>query len=111
MRLALVLQNLVANALKYRHPNRSPRIQVSAEREDRYWTVAVDDNGVGFEPGQAERIFRVFTRLHGSQMPGTGIGLALAKRIVDSHGGRIWAEGRPGQGATFRLSLPGHSAP
>ena len=103
-----VLQNLIANALKFRAPDRTPRIQVSATADGSGWEIAVRDNGIGFDPKYAERIFGVFARLHGQgEFEGSGIGLAVCHRVVERHHGRIWAEGVPGQGAIFRFSLPG----
>jgi PAS domain S-box-containing protein len=103
-----LLQNLIGNALKYRHPDRPPIIEVSAVREGNDWVFAVADNGIGFDPAYAEHIFGLFKRLHKKEeYPGTGIGLAICARIVAAYGGRIWAEGRPGDGAIFRFKLPG----
>lgn len=105
--LTQVFQNLLSNALKYRKADVPPKIAVSAERqEDGKWiVVSVSDNGIGFEPQQAERIFGLFKRLHKDAYPGTGLGLAICQRIVERYGGRIWAEGRPGRGATFYFTL------
>jgi PAS domain S-box-containing protein len=103
--LQAVLRNLISNAIKYRG-NRSPRIHASAELRDGYWELQVQDNGIGFEPQYSEQIFRVFKRLHGQEIPGTGIGLALCKRIIENHGGRIWANSKPGEGSTFLFTIP-----
>ena len=109
--LEQLLQNLVANALKFRRPGVPPRVAITATPGDDggvpVWEIAVRDNGIGFEPQFAERIFVVFQRLHTrTEYPGTGVGLAIAKKVVERHGGRIWAEGRPGDGATFTFTLP-----
>jgi PAS domain S-box-containing protein len=106
--LEQLFQNLIANALKFRRPDVAPLVQVSAEPgPGRGWTFAVRDNGIGFEQQFAEQIFVVFQRLHTrSEYPGTGVGLAIVKKIVERHGGTIWAEGRPGEGATFHFTIP-----
>jgi len=104
--VGLVFQNLLGNALKF-HGAAPPRVHISARREGALWVFAVQDNGIGMEAKQAERIFQVFQRLHPrSEYPGTGIGLAICKRIVERHGGRIWVESEPGKGATFFFTLP-----
>ena len=104
--LAQLLQNLVGNAVKFRG-ERPPRIRISATREEDTLTVSVEDNGIGIEPQYYERIFAIFQRLHGKEeYPGTGIGLSICKKIVERHGGRIWVESTPGQGSTFRFTLP-----
>jgi signal transduction histidine kinase/HAMP domain-containing protein len=101
-----LLQNLIANAIKF-HGDQPPHIHLSARREDGQWVITVRDNGIGFEPQFAEGIFKVFRRLHTKEeYPGTGIGLAICKKIVERHGGRIWAESQPGQGATFYFTIP-----
>jgi PAS domain S-box-containing protein len=101
-----VLQNLVANALKFRGEE-PPRIHVAAEHDAGEWHVRVEDNGIGIAPEFADRIFVLFQRLHSrGEYPGTGIGLAICKKIVDRHGGRIWVEGEPGRGSTFHFTLP-----
>ena len=100
-----VFQNLISNAIKYRD-TRSPVIRIDAVRDETYWNFSVVDNGRGFDPQFAERIFAMFQRLHGRDIEGTGMGLSLARKIVDRHGGRIWAEGESGVGATFFFSLP-----
>jgi PAS domain S-box-containing protein len=104
--MALVFQNVLSNALKYRKEDVSPKIDVSAELRGPSWIIFIRDNGIGFEPQYSERIFGLFKRLHKDEYPGTGLGLAICKRIVERYGGRIWAEGRPGQGATFCFELP-----
>src|SRR4029079_794018 len=92
-------------ALKFRGQD-LPRIHVSAQREGQYWRFAIQDNGIGIDPKQAERLFQVFQRLHTrSEYPGTGIGLAICKKIVERHGGRIWVESTPGEGATFYFTI------
>jgi light-regulated signal transduction histidine kinase (bacteriophytochrome) len=108
--LAHVFQNLLSNSLKYRNADSPPKIAISAVRRNQDWTVTVEDNGIGFEPQYAQRIFGLFKRLHKDEFPGTGLGLAICQRIVERYGGRMWAEGRPGLGATVYVSLPGCEA-
>lgn len=104
--MAHVFQNLLSNALKYRKNEAPPEIRVSAQPDGGDWIVSVRDNGIGFEPRYADRIFGLFKRLHTKEYAGTGLGLAICKRIVERYGGRIWAEGRLGDGAAFHFSLP-----
>jgi PAS domain S-box-containing protein len=104
--LAQLFQNLIGNSLKYRKPDMIPRIQLSAERSGNEWVVSVRDNGIGFETQHADQIFGVFKRLHANQYPGTGIGLAICKRIAERRGGKIWATATPGEGAVFSFSVP-----
>ena len=107
VQLTQLFQNLVGNALKFRGAE-PPRVHVSAERSDDDWVFAVRDNGIGIDPSYGERIFVIFQRLHGrTEYPGTGIGLAICKKIVERHGGRIWLDVASGPGATFRFTLPG----
>ncbi len=101
-----LLHNLLTNALKF-VGERPPRIYLSAVADVTEWQVSVRDNGIGMEPGTSERIFVMFQRLHTQdEYPGTGIGLAICKRIVDRHGGRIWVESQPHRGSTFVFTLP-----
>jgi len=105
--LARLFQNLVSNAIKYRRPNAAPVISITAERDGDRWVLAVKDNGIGIEPQYLERIFLPMQRLHGSDIPGSGIGLATCHKIVTRAGGRIWVESVPGEGSTFFFTLPG----
>jgi light-regulated signal transduction histidine kinase (bacteriophytochrome) len=103
--LALVFQNLIANAIKFHGPE-APRVHVSAAPKDGEWVFSVRDNGIGIDPQYADRLFIIFRRLHTQQeYPGTGIGLAICKRIVERHGGRIWFESELGKGSTFFFTL------
>jgi len=103
--LAELVQNLVANAVKFRGPQ-PPRVHISATRNGAQWLISVRDNGIGIGSEYTDRIFVMFQRLHGSaEYPGTGIGLAICKRIVERHGGLIWTESQPGRGSTFHFTL------
>jgi signal transduction histidine kinase len=105
-RLCQVMQNLVSNAVKFSN-GESPTVRIEGQMLDRRVRVSIMDNGIGFDPDQASRIFRPFHRLHGvDKFEGSGIGLAIVERIVVQHGGRIWAESRKGEGATFNVELP-----
>jgi signal transduction histidine kinase len=100
-----LFQNLIANAIKY-HGTHSPRIHVSAEERNGEWQFAVADNGIGIAPRYHEQIFGIFKRLHGNDIPGTGIGLAICRWVVERRGGRIWVESEENQGTTFYFTLP-----
>ncbi len=103
--LMQLFQNLISNSIKYRSKE-TPRIHVSAERDGEGWRFAVHDNGIGIDQQDAGRVFGMFKRLHGSEIPGTGIGLAICKKVVERQGGRIWVESEPGRGATFKFTIP-----
>jgi signal transduction histidine kinase len=105
--LRRVLQNLVGNAVKF-HADRPPRVEISALRGSEGWIVTVRDNGLGVDPEHAGRIFAMFSRLNGDT-EGTGIGLAVCRRVVEAHGGRIWVEPAEGGGSAFRFTLPAAS--
>lgn len=100
-----VFQNLISNAIKYRR-DVAPHIRISAERDSTHWVIGIADNGRGFDQQFAERIFGLFQRLHGREVEGTGMGLSIARRIVERHGGRMWATSEEGVGSTFYFSLP-----
>ncbi|HKQ96821.1 MAG TPA: ATP-binding protein, partial [Candidatus Polarisedimenticolia bacterium] len=104
--LQQLFQNLIANGVKF-HDRKPPVVHVSAERRPPMGVLSVRDRGIGIDPAGLEKIFAMFTRLNSrAEFPGSGIGLAICRRIVERHGGRIWAESTPGEGATFRFTLP-----
>jgi signal transduction histidine kinase len=105
--LEQLFQNLIHNAVKFVPAGHSAQVEVGAERSGANWRFTVSDNGIGLDPGQAGQIFRMFERLHsGDDYPGTGIGLAIAEKVVARHGGRIWAEPRAEGGSRFCFTLP-----
>jgi light-regulated signal transduction histidine kinase (bacteriophytochrome) len=108
MQMVQVLQNLIANAIKFRRPDEPPRVHIGSERQNSEWLLSVNDNGIGMEPQYAERVFGVFKRLHGKEVPGTGIGLSICRKIIEAHGGRIWLESQPDQGTSVKFTLPAY---
>jgi light-regulated signal transduction histidine kinase (bacteriophytochrome) len=104
--LGQLLQNLLSNALKF-HGHRPPQVHISAKPEGKQWVFTVQDKGIGLAPQFSERIFMIFQRLHTRhEFPGTGMGLAICKKIVERHGGHIWVESDLGKGSTFYFTLP-----
>ncbi len=110
MQIVQLFQNLLSNAIKYRRPGEQPKIHLSAAESPEEWVVSIHDYGIGINPEYAERIFGLFKRLHGKEIPGTGIGLAICRRIVEKHKGRIWVESEPGHGSTFFFTIPREQA-
>ncbi len=105
--LGQVFQNLIANGIKFRREKVQPHVHISAKREGDEWIFSVEDNGIGIDPKHAERIFQIFQRLHTEEdYPGLGMGLALCKRIVERHGGRIWVDLKAVEGSTFIFTIP-----
>ena len=104
--LARVFQNLIGNAIKFRSAQ-PLRIHIDARREDDFWLFSVTDSGIGIDPEYHEKVFMIFQQLHTKEKyPGTGIGLAICRKMVDRHGGRIWVESTVGQGSTFYFTFP-----
>ena len=105
LQLVQLFQNLIGNAIKYNDKD-SPQIHVSAEEKDNEWVFSVKDNGIGIDPDYRDQIFQIFSRLHEKEYYGTGIGLAVCKKIVERHGGKIWVESEAGEGSTFYFAIP-----
>ena len=104
--LVQLFQHLIGNAIKFRG-KQARAIRVSAERQGEEWVVAMSDNGIGILPQYKDRIFVIFQRLHArTEYPGNGVGLAICKKIIENHGGRIWVESEPGHGCSFHFALP-----
>lgn len=105
--LVQLFENLIANAIKYQPPSQTPRIRIECVEITLSWMISITDNGIGIEPQHQAQIFDVFQRLHTEEeYPGTGMGLAIVKRIIDRHQGRIWIESTPGVGSSFHFTLP-----
>ena len=101
-----LFQNLIGNAIKYRSEE-PPKINISTKNEDKNWLFSIKDNGLGIDPKEADDIFKIFRRLHANnEYEGTGIGLAITKRIIERHDGQIWVDSQPGNGSTFYFTLP-----
>lgn len=105
LRMSQVFRNLIGNAIKYRSAA-LPEVHISAAPHDDYHVISVQDNGIGIDPAYADSVFVLFKRLHGRDMPGTGVGLSVCKDIVEHHGGRIWVESQPGHGSKFLFTIP-----
>jgi len=100
-----VFKNLIENAIKF-CTAKEPRIRVSSEKKEGEWLFSLADNAVGIDPKDRERIFGIFEKLQGREIPGVGMGLAISKRIVERHGGRIWVDSEVGKGSTFYFTIP-----
>ena len=105
LQLVQMFQNLLSNAIKYRRSGEAPRVEILAELHEGQWRVSVRDNGIGIPEDRWKHVFGIFRRLHGPEVPGTGIGLAICRKIAENHGGKIWVESRVGEGSTFFFTL------
>ena len=104
-RVEYVFQNLISNAIKYRREGALPEISMSAKRDGDFWVFSIRDNGIGIGPEHLDGVFEVFRRLHGHEIAGNGIGLALCRKVVEAQGGTIWVESEIGKGSAFYFSL------
>jgi signal transduction histidine kinase len=109
--LIQIFQNLLSNALKYRSTDQKCRIEINAKRIDDMWQFSIYDNGIGIDKRYQERIFGLFKRLHGREYEGTGIGLAICRRVINFYKGNIWVDSEPGAGTTFYVELPIRTPP
>ena len=108
--LSSLLGNLISNSIKFRRPGEPPRVHLQARRVGDEWEISCQDNGIGIQSEYADKVFVIFQRLHAKEVyPGTGIGLAIAKKIIEYHGGRIWVDTSTTEGTTIRLTLPAES--
>jgi len=107
MQINQLFQNLISNAIKFRKPDVDPIVNISAKHAGDEWLFTVSDNGIGIDKEFSDKIFVIFQRLHNnSEYPGTGIGLAICKRIIEKLGGHLWVESEPGEGSTFTFTIP-----
>ncbi|HAX49891.1 MAG TPA: hypothetical protein DCX92_12990, partial [Bacteroidetes bacterium] len=107
MQINQLFQNLISNAIKFRKPDVDPVVNISAKHAGDEWLFTVSDNGIGIDKEFSDKIFVIFQRLHNSsEYPGTGIGLAICKKIIEKLGGHLWVESEPGQGSTFTFTIP-----